>query len=164
MDNLKKIQSKILSLDELKEIRRKLKDDNKTVVFSNGCFDILHLGHVQYLSKAADLGEVLIIGLNTDASVSKIKGLARPVQNNETRAMILASLQFVNFVVFFEEETPYNLIGEILPDILVKGSDYNIDSIVGADVVLQNGGKVLTIELTEGFSTTNIINKLLLHN
>ena len=106
----------------------------------------------------------MIIGLNTDASVSKIKGLARPVQNNETRAMILASLQFVNFVVFFEEETPYNLIGEILADILVKGSAYNIDSIVGADVVLQNGGKVLTIELTEGFSTTNIINKLLLHN
>lgn len=130
------------------------------MVFTNGCFDILHLGHVDYLEKAASKGDKLIVALNTDASVSKLKGPTRPVNSEKARARIMAALSFVDAVVFFSEDTPLSLIKRLKPDILVKGSDYKISNIVGADIVMQNGGKVETIELVDGYSTTNIINKI----
>jgi len=163
MTQLDLVTNKIVSLDALLNVRQKLKAERKKVVFTNGCFDILHLGHVQYLAKARQLGDVLIVGLNTDESVSRIKGSERPIQKNETRSTILASLQFVDYVVFFNEETPLQLIEQLIPDVLTKGADYKIDDIVGAEFVVHNGGAVKTIELTDGHSTTKIIDKLL-HN
>jgi len=133
----------------------------RKIVFTNGCFDILHLGHIDYLSKAKDLGDLLIIGLNTDLSVSKIKGKNRPIQDEISRAMVLASLGFVDVVVFFGEDTPYNLIKTTQPDILVKGADYKPEDIVGYDIVTNKGGKVVTIEFLDGYSTTAIEKKIL---
>jgi len=163
MTQLEKIESKIVSVDAFLSIRNTMKTEGKKLVFTNGCFDILHLGHVQYLAKARQLGDVMIVGLNSDESISRIKGSSRPVQKNETRATILASLQFVDYVVFFNEDTPQLLIEKIIPDVLTKGADYKIENIIGADVVLANGGEVRTIELTDGHSTTKIID-ILLHN
>lgn len=153
-------QSKIYDLESLQRIRATKKFAAKKVVFTNGCFDILHRGHAEILCKAADQGDFLIIGLNSDASVKKIKGENRPIQDEATRALLLASLQYVGAVILFDEETPSNLIKALLPDVLVKGKDYTVDQIAGSDVVLASGGQVVTIELTEGFSTTNIVNKL----
>jgi D-glycero-beta-D-manno-heptose 1-phosphate adenylyltransferase len=133
----------------------------KKIVFTNGCFDILHQGHIDYLSKAADLGDLLIIGLNTDQSVRKIKGKSRPIQDEDSRAMVLASLGFVDVVVFFGEDTPYNLIKTTQPDILVKGADYKPEDIVGYDIVKNKGGKIVTIDFLEGYSTTAIEKKIL---
>jgi rfaE bifunctional protein nucleotidyltransferase chain/domain len=134
------------------------KFQSRKIVFTNGCFDILHRGHIEYLSKARDLGDVLIIGLNTDASVKRIKGGNRPVQDETSRAMILASLRFVEAIVLFDEDTPYNLISLVKPDVLVKGGDYTEETIVGADIVKASGGEVVTVPLTEGYSTTQILN------
>ena len=160
MRYLEKINDKILSgnalLDRLKVWRR----EGKSIVFSNGCFDILHRGHVEYLSKAADLGDILVIGLNTDASVKRLKGPSRPVNDEKARAVVLAALQFVDAVVFFDEDTPYNLIKCVRPDVLVKGKDYKAEDIVGYDIVTNSGGRVETIELVEGFSTTKVIEAL----
>ena len=133
----------------------------KKIGFTNGCFDILHLGHIDYLSKAKDLGDLLIIGLNTDSSVRALKGKGRPIQVEVSRSMVLASLGFVDAVVFFGEETPYNLIKTTQPDILVKGADYKPEEIVGYDIVKNKGGKVVTIEFLEGYSTTAIELKIL---
>ncbi len=133
----------------------------RKIVFTNGCFDILHLGHVDYLSKARDLGNILIVGLNTDLSVSKIKGDTRPIQDEMSRAMVLASLSFVDFVVFFGDDTPYNLIQLTQPDVLVKGADYKPEDIVGYDIVKSKGGEIVTIEFLEGYSTTAIENKII---
>ena len=130
------------------------------VVFTNGCFDIIHLGHVDYLEKARMLGDKLVIGLNSDDSVSRFKGPERPLQDQTSRARILASMQFVDLVVFFNEDTPLNLISEIKPNILVKGSDYLAGNIVGADVVKKNGGVVKTIDFVPGYSTTRIVEKI----
>lgn len=127
------------------------------VVFTNGCFDILHRGHVEYLAKAADMGDVLVVGLNTDASVTRLKGEGRPVNNEEARALVLASLNFVDAVVLFDEDTPYELIKAVRPDVLVKGADYKPEEIVGHDVVTSYGGTVATIPLVEGYSTTSIV-------
>ena len=149
---------KILTLESLIKKRQEWKDQK--VVFTNGCFDILHLGHVDYLEKAASKGNKLIVALNTDASVSKLKGPTRPINNEIARARIMAALSFVDAVVFFSEDTPLSLIKRLKPDVLVKGSDYTISNIVGADIVMENGGKVETIELVDGYSTTNIINKI----
>ncbi|HET8861406.1 D-glycero-beta-D-manno-heptose 1-phosphate adenylyltransferase [Marivirga sp.] len=149
---------KILSLEAL--IKKRQGWNDQKVVFTNGCFDILHLGHVDYLEKAAAKGAKLIVALNTDASVSKLKGPSRPINNEQARARIIAALSFVDAVVFFFEETPLSLIKQLIPDVLVKGSDYEVSNIVGADIVMQNGGKVETIELVKGYSTTNIINKI----
>lgn len=132
----------------------------KKTVFTNGCFDILHLGHIDYLSKAADLGDILIIGLNTDFSVKKIKGDKRPVNKEISRAAVLASLNFVSAVVLFDEETPYDLIKFIRPNILVKGSDYKPENIVGSDIVKENGGEIITIDFLEGYSTSSIIENI----
>ena len=157
MKHLEKIYDKILNSDSLEEKLNLWRKECKTIVFSNGCFDILHRGHVEYLSKAADLGDVLIIGLNTDASVRRIKGPSRPVNDEKARAVVLAALEFVDAIMFFDEDTPYNLIKNVQPDVLVKGKDYKAEDIVGYDIVTNKGGKVETIELVEGFSTTNIL-------
>ena len=157
MKHLEKIYDKILDDKSLEEKLNLWRKEGKKIVFSNGCFDILHRGHVDYLSKAADLGDVLIIGLNTDASVKRIKGPSRPVNDEKARAVVLAALEFVDAIMFFDEDTPYNLIKNVQPDVLVKGKDYKAEDIVGYDIVTNKGGKVETIELVEGFSTTNIL-------
>lgn len=130
------------------------------VVFTNGCFDLIHLGHLHYLAQARDLGDFLVIGLNSQDSVRKLKGDHRPIKDEQTRAMVLASLQYVDLVVCFEEDTPQKLIDHLLPDILVKGGDYTIDQIVGADTVLQRGGEVLTLPFIPGYSTTALEEKI----
>ena len=134
--------------------------EKQTIVFTNGCFDILHRGHVDYLAKAADLGNKLIIGVNTDASVSKLKGPHRPIQDQESRMLILASLAFVDAVILFDEPTPYELIKLVQPDILVKGSDYQVENIVGYDIVQAKGGKIKTIDFIPGYSTSAIESKI----
>jgi D-glycero-beta-D-manno-heptose 1-phosphate adenylyltransferase len=159
MDKYELIKSKITTKEALRPLLNVLKFKSKTIVFSNGCFDILHRGHIEYLAKAASLGDTMIIGLNSDASVKRLKGPNRPVQDEQSRALVMASLKFVDYVVLFEEDTPYELIDYIKPDVLVKGSDYKEDEIVGADIVKKNGGKVVTIDLVEGYSTTSIIKR-----
>jgi len=160
MKNLEIIKAKILNKESLKRQLAIWRFKNKKIVFTNGCFDILHLGHINYLSKAKDFGDILVIGLNTDDSVSRIKNEHRPVIDENARAMILASLHFVDAIVLFDEDTPYNLIKLVQPDILVKGSDYKTGDIVGADIVKAKGGEIITIEFLDGYSTTSIINKL----
>ncbi|MCE2740178.1 MAG: D-glycero-beta-D-manno-heptose 1-phosphate adenylyltransferase [Sphingobacteriales bacterium] len=134
--------------------------EKQRIVFTNGCFDILHRGHVDYLAKAADLGNKLIIGVNTDASVSKLKGPHRPIQDQESRMLILASLTFVDAVILFDEPTPYELIKLVQPDILVKGSDYQVENIVGYDIVQAKGGEIKTIDFIPGYSTSAIESKI----
>lgn len=132
----------------------------RKIVFTNGCFDILHRGHIEYLSKARDLGDVLIVGLNTDASVRRIKGEGRPVQDEASRALVIASLRFVEAVILFDEDTPYDLISLVKPDVLVKGGDYTEETIVGADIVKEGGGEVVTIPLVEGYSTSGLLKSI----
>jgi D-glycero-beta-D-manno-heptose 1-phosphate adenylyltransferase len=151
---------KIKTLSELKDQVLNWKSKGEKIVFTNGCFDIMHLGHVDYLEKARNLGDRLVIGLNTDNSVSRIKGPSRPIINQTSRSRLMAALAFVDAVVFFDEETPYNLILTILPDILVKGEDYTIDKIIGSDIVMKNGGEVKTIKFVDGYSTSSIIEKI----
>lgn len=158
--NQKHIASKILSLDNSIIILNEAKTRKKKIVFTNGCFDILHLGHIDYLSKAADLGDFLVIGINTDASVKKLKGENRPINNEAARAALLASLFFVDLVIYFSEDTPYNLIKIIEPDVLVKGGDYKEKEIVGYDIVTAKKGVVKIIDFLKGYSTTSISNKL----
>lgn len=136
------------------------KKNGHKVVFTNGCFDILHLGHLDYLEKSRNLGDRLVIGLNTDGSVRQLKGPNRPINSELSRARMLAALAFVDLVIAFDEETPLELIKKVKPDILIKGKDYSIENIVGAEFVLGNGGEVKTIEILEGYSTTEIINKI----
>jgi len=152
--------NKIQSLAVLKAMVAAWQNEGKKVVFTNGVFDLLHIGHVTYLAKAADLGDKLVIGLNADSSVKRIKGESRPINDQNNRAALLASLFFVDGVVLFEEDTPLNLISTLLPDILVKGADYTINNIVGAKEVLANGGEVKTITFVEGYSSTSIINRI----
>jgi len=142
---------------------KKIKEENKKIVFTNGCFDILHVGHVRYLSKAKKLGNILIVGLNSDQSVKKLKGDNRPINIFEDRAMLLSSLRFVDLVIIFEEKTPENLIKKIKPDILVKGGDYDIKDIVGYKTVIENGGEVKVLGFQDGYSSSNYINKIKKH-
>jgi rfaE bifunctional protein nucleotidyltransferase chain/domain len=130
---------------------------HKTIVFTNGCFDIIHAGHVQYLEQAKQLGEILIIGLNSDASVKRLKGSLRPFNTEQDRAIVLAALAAVDYIIIFAEDTPYELIKQIQPDVLVKGGDWAVDKIVGADIVQAKGGKVLSLPYKEGLSSTNLI-------
>lgn len=160
MDKLNIIQSKIIDINNIEPHLAYWSLKNKKIVFTNGCFDILHRGHIEYLAQAANHGDILLIGLNTDNSVRRIKGNSRPVQDQFARAMVLASLQFVSAVILFDEDTPYELIKRVKPDILVKGSDYKIEDIVGYDIVTAKGGEVVTIDFIEGYSTTSIIEKL----
>jgi D-glycero-beta-D-manno-heptose 1-phosphate adenylyltransferase len=145
------------SLSEFKAIRVKLKASNKKVVFTNGVFDLIHSGHVDYLSKAKKLGDILIVGLNSDDSVKRIKGDKRPILKHEERAFILTNLKPVDYVIFFDEDTPEKLISEIIPDILVKGADWAVDKIVGREIVEKNGGKVMNIKFVNDQSTSKII-------
>jgi rfaE bifunctional protein nucleotidyltransferase chain/domain len=160
MNYLEILNQKIINKEKLTPLLTYWRLKNHRIVFTNGCFDILHRGHIEYLAKAASLGDVLVIGLNTDQSVKNIKGPKRPVQDEKSRALVLASLTFVTAVVFFNEDTPYNLIEQIKPDVLVKGADYQKKDIVGADVVESNGGEIITVNLTEGYSTSSVINKI----
>lgn len=160
METLTAIKNKLLSHKDLEAKLRAWRSAQKTIVFTNGCFDILHRGHVEYLAQAADLGDVLVVGLNTDASVKRLKGESRPVNDEQSRALLLSALQFVDAVVLFDDDTPYELIKQVQPDVLVKGNDYKPEEIVGYDIVTARGGKILTIDLVEGFSTTNIIKRM----
>ena len=151
---------KIFLLPDLLPIIKKWQNDNQKIVFTNGCFDIVHLGHIDYLEKAQKLGHKLVLGLNTDASVRRLKGDLRPVVNEYARSRMMAAFSFVDAVVLFDELTPKEIIEIICPNILVKGDDYTVQNIVGADFVLANGGKVETIALVEGYSTSKIIEKI----
>ena len=153
--------SNIKNINELAEIRKELKLQNKMVVFTNGVFDILHAGHVDYLTRAKSKGDILIVAVNSDSSVKKIKGELRPIVPQNERAFIISSLKPVDYVVIFDEETPYENIKNIIPDVLVKGADWTVENIIGRDIVEANGGKVETIEFTNDSSTTNIIKTVL---
>ncbi len=159
MTRFELIESKIFKPDQINRLLSLWHFKHEKIVFTNGCFDVVHFGHVKYLSMAADLGTKLIIGLNTDDSVKHLKGKNRPVNSEIARACLLASLCFIDAVVFFDSDTPYDLIKKIRPDILVKGGDYKPEDIVGYDIVKANNGEIKTIEFIEGFSSTSIIKK-----
>jgi rfaE bifunctional protein nucleotidyltransferase chain/domain len=160
MDNSlsRNIEQKIVSRDFF--VENALKLHQRKIVFTNGCFDVLHFGHVHYLLQAKELGDILVIGLNSDDSVRRLKGPTRPINGEKERAFVLAALACVDYVVLFGEDTPKELIETVRPDVLVKGGDYDISTIVGADFVQRNGGTVTTIPFVEGFSSTRIIEQL----
>ena len=160
MPNLQNIKSKIFSLDKLKNQVNTWKKAGEEVVFTNGCFDIIHRGHIEVLARTADLGDKLIIGLNSDQSIQKLKGEGRPIIDEQSRAILLAALSFVDAIVLFSEDTPLKLISALLPDVLVKGGDYEIETIVGHEIVQQNGGEVKVVPFLDGFSSTTIIDKI----
>lgn len=160
MSRLENIKSKIYTTGQIKSVLNVWRLLGKKVVFTNGCFDLVHLGHLDYLSKASDMGDKLVIGLNSDISTSELKGPGRPITDQLSRSVMLASFSFVDAVVIFDEPTPIHLIELVRPDILVKGADYSIEQIVGADLVLQYGGEVKTIEFLSGYSTTLIEKKI----
>jgi len=160
MTILSQIESKIVSLPDVAKFVSTLKADEQKIVFTNGCFDVLHYGHVCYLSKAKDLGDKLIVGLNSDASVRRLKGETRPINGQKERATLLAAFSFIDAIVVFDEDTPENLIKKVKPDFLVKGGDYTFETIVGAEFVSSYGGKVITIPFVENFSSTSIIKRL----
>lgn len=147
----------VIPVDELAKIRNELKHKNKKIVFTNGCFDIIHAGHVDYLTKAKEFGDVLIVALNSDESVTRIKGSKRPIVPLHERAFVISQLKAVDYVTVFEEDTPYETIKKIVPDILVKGADWSKENIVGKDIVENAGGSIETIEFVNFQSTTNII-------
>ena len=151
---------KIYTWETLEQQLQKWREQNLKIVFTNGCFDLVHLGHVDYLEKARNLGDKLVLGLNTDASIKGLKGEERPLQDELSRARIMASLLFVDAVVLFSEPTPYNLIKLVQPDILVKGDDYTPENIIGADVVKEKGGEIKTIPFVKGYSTSTIVAKI----
>jgi rfaE bifunctional protein nucleotidyltransferase chain/domain len=152
---------KIVNLDQLVRIRKRAKRDHQKVVFTNGCFDILHRGHIECLKKAKSFGDLLVVGLNSDSSVKKLKGSKRPIVPQQDRAEILASLGMVDYVCIFKEETPQNMICALIPDVLVKGGDYKKKKIVGKEVVRSHGGRVFTVKEVKCKSTKNIIKKIL---
>lgn len=158
-----KTSDKICDLSQLQQWIERWREEGK-IVFTNGCFDILHIGHVDYLEQAATKGSRLIVGLNADSSVKRLKGPDRPVNNEYARARVLAALQFVDAVVLFDEDTPARLIEVVCPDVLVKGNDYTIENIIGAEFVIANGGSVETIPLVPGVSTTNILSTIIKKN
>jgi len=160
MRSVSSIPDKIFTLGELTHQLNRWRLQNKKIVFTNGVFDILHEGHIASLGEAATYGHILIVALNSDASVKRLKGESRPVYNEGSRSLLMASLVMVDAVIVFEEDTPLHLIAAILPDVLVKGGDYSIDEIVGAKEVMANGGEVKIVPILEGFSTTGIIEKM----
>ena len=160
MLNLEYINSKLYSLSELKIRSDKWKSTGEKIVFTNGCFDILHQGHIEMLARTADLGTKLIVAINSDISIKKIKGENRPIMKQKSRAILLASLTFVDAVVLFSEETPINLISTLNPNILAKGGDYEISTIVGHKIIKENGGQVTLVPFLDGFSSTTIIDKI----
>ena len=163
MNNLERIKNKIYRKEDslFLNLMATLRFQGKKIVFTNGVFDLLHLGHIDYLSKAKDLGDFLVVGVNTDASAKSLgKGAGRPIKDEVSRATIIAGLRFVDMVILFDEETPYEVIELVKPDILVKGSDYKPEDIVGYDIVTAKGGKVVTIDFLPGYSTTEIEKKI----
>ena len=154
------MKSKVKSQKKLIEALSVLRNRGKKIVFTNGCFDILHAGHVDYLSKARRLGDILIVGLNSDSSVKKIKGKSRPVNKESDRAKVLSSLYFVDYITLFNETTPENLIKKVKPDILVKGGDWKVEDIVGGSFVRSCGGKIKSIPFLKGYSTTSVIERI----
>ncbi len=169
MNRLNYLENKIVTIEDAKRLSAMYHLKGDKIVFTNGCFDILHRGHVTYLAKAAELGNRLIVAVNTDDSVRQQgKGDNRPINSQDARAIVLAGLGFIDLVVFFDEQTPENVVKSLLPDVLVKGADYDPNEkdhhskkyIVGSDVVLKNGGEVIAIQLVDGYSTTSILNKL----
>ncbi len=157
---MKDYRQKIKSLEDAKKDIDRLKKDGQRIVFTNGCFDILHIGHARYLFQARELGDFLIVAVNSDRSVKDIKGPERPVINENERAEMLAALGCVDMTVIFDEDTPYEIIKILVPDVLVKGGDWKEEDIVGADIVKKAGGEIKSITFVEGSSTTNIINKI----
>lgn len=160
MEAFLKIQNKIKPIEAAVLSINTARENNKKIVFTNGCFDLLHLGHLDYLAKAKDLGDYLVIGLNSSESVQRLKGPSRPINDTKSRAHMLAALEFVDLVVVFNEDTPIDLINHFKPDTLVKGGDYTIETIVGAEEVISQGGKVQVIPFLEGYSSTNIVTKI----
>ena len=150
----------IRSLNDIIKLREKIRIENRKVVFTNGCFDIIHKGHVTYLNEAKSLGDHLIVGINSDDSVKRLKGKDRPVNNEYDRAFVLDNLKSVDDVLIFNEDTPYDIIKEIIPDLLVKGGDWKEEDIVGSDIVKKNGGKVISLQFVNDYSTTNILEKI----
>ena len=154
------LKNKIFSLENLKTQVDKWKASGERVVFTNGCFDIVHQGHIEVLARTADLGTKLIIGLNSDSSIQRLKGKNRPIIQQQSRVILLASFSFVDAVVLFSEDTPINLISTLLPNVLAKGGDYEIETIVGHEIVQKNGGQVILVPFVDGFSSTTIIKKI----
>jgi len=160
MERLERIKEKIYTWDHLQKQLAIWRFKSKKIVFTNGCFDVLHRGHIEYLAKARDLGDILIVGLNTNESVHRLKGAHRPVNDEHARSITLAALSFVDAVILFGEDTPKELVHQIQPDILTKGKDYEGKEIAGSDVVRESGGEVVTIELVKGYSTTQTLKKI----
>ena len=160
MSHIKTINSKIYNLDNLTSQVEQWKIAGNKVVFTNGCFDIIHRGHIEVLAGTADLGDKLIIGLNSDKSIQKLKGEDRPIIDEKSRAILLAAFNFVDAIVLFSDDTPLKLINTLLPDVLAKGGDYKIEAIVGHEIITQNGGEVKLIPFIDGFSSTTIIDKI----
>jgi len=160
MSHLKTLNSKVYNLDALMTQVEQWKATGNKVVFTNGCFDIIHRGHIEVLARTADLGDKLVIGLNSDQSIQKLKGENRPIIDEQSRAILLAALSFVDAIILFSEDTPLKLISALLPDVLAKGGDYEIKTIVGHEIILQNGGKVKLVPFLDGFSSTTIIHKI----
>jgi len=154
------ITSKIITVSDFKKLSEKGIFDKKKIVFTNGCFDILHSGHVLYLQEAISLGDILVLGLNSDSSVKRLKGKHRPINTEHDRAIVLSALSSINFIIIFNEDNPYNLIKEISPDVLVKGGDWDINDIIGSDIVQAKGGLVKSLAFKEGQSTSIILQKI----
>tara|TARA_B100002052_G_C15635860_1_gene486106 strand:- start:169 stop:663 length:495 start_codon:yes stop_codon:yes gene_type:complete len=158
--SLEILNSKILDKEKLLVKLTDWKKENKKIVFTNGCFDLIHLGHIEVIARSADLGDILIIGVNTDSSIKRLKGKNRPIVEEISRSKQLAALEFVDAVVFFDQDTPINLIKMINPNVITKGGDYNTDQVIGKDIVTQNNGEIVIIPLTQGYSTTSILEKI----
>ena len=158
--SLEILNNKILDKERLLVKLTNWKEENKKIVFTNGCFDLIHLGHIEVIARSADLGDILIIGINTDNSIKRLKGKNRPIVEEISRAKQLAALEFVDAVVLFDQDTPIDLIKMINPNIITKGGDYNTDQVIGNDIVTQNDGEVVIIPLTQGYSTTSILEKI----
>ena len=160
MSQIKEIEKKIFSINRLANQVTSWKKGNQKIVFTNGCFDIIHRGHIEVLARTADLGDKLIVGLNSDSSIRKIKGQSRPIIDERSRALLLASFRFIDAVILFSEETPENLIRSLKPEVLAKGGDYKINEIVGNKIIKENGGRIVLIPFIDGFSSTKVINKI----
>ena len=158
--SLEILNSKILDKERLLVKLTDWKEESKKIVFTNGCFDLIHLGHIEVIARSADLGDILIIGMNTDNSIKRLKGKNRPIVEEISRAKQLAALEFVDAVVLFDQDTPIDLIKVINPNVITKGGDYNTDQVIGNDIVTQNDGEVVIIPLTQGYSTTSILEKI----
>lgn len=158
--SLEILNSKILDKKRLLVKLTDWKEEDKKIVFTNGCFDLIHLGHIEVIARSADLGDILIIGVNTDNSIKRLKGKNRPIVEEISRAKQLAALEFVDAVVLFDQDTPIDLIKMINPNIITKGGDYNTDQVIGNHIVTQNDGEVVIIPLTQGYSTTSILEKI----